>query len=168
MIAVIVLTILLCFVFWGCCYISTGGDEKNIKALATYPDEIQEYIRNNPKLRKQVEKENLLVSSNPVKTFLANAIIFLVVLFLLGIGVRTNSFFTNFLRLSVMGQGLNLFDYVVIDLFWWRNTKRIRFTGTENNSELYRNPRKHTISFVKGIAMFLIIAFMDGILLTLF
>ncbi|MFQ9516194.1 MAG: hypothetical protein ACLRZ9_10240 [Eubacterium sp.] len=168
MLTVIILTIILCFVFWGCCYISTGGDEKNIKALATYPDEIQAYIRTNPKLRKQIEKENILVSPNPVKTFLANTVTFFVVLFLLGIVIRTKSFFINFLRLSVMGQGLNLFDYVVIDLFWWRNTKRIRFTGTENNPERYRNPRKHTISFVKGIVMFLIIALADGILLTLF
>lgn len=168
MLTVIILTIILCFVFWGCCYISTGDDEKNIKAYATYPEEVQAYLRNNPKLRKQVEKANLLVSPNPVKTFLANTIVFLVVLFLFGIVIRTNSLFTNFLRLSVMGQGLNLFDYVVIDLLWWRNTKRIRFTGTENNPERYRNPRKHTISFVKGIIMFLIIALVDGILLTLF
>lgn len=168
MLTVIILTIILSFVFWGCCYISTGDDEKNIKAYATYPEEVQAYLRNNSKLRKQVEKANLLVSPNPVKTFLANTIVFLVVLFLLGIVIRTNNLFTNFLRLSVIGQGLNLFDYVVIDLLWWRNTKRIRFTGTENNPELYRNPRKHTISFLKGIIMFLIIALVDGILLTLF
>ena len=67
-----------------------------------------------------------------------------------------------------MGQGLNLFDYLVIDLLWWRNTKRIRFCGTENRPELYRNPRKHTVSFMKGIVMFLIVALADGMLLTLF
>lgn len=67
-----------------------------------------------------------------------------------------------------MGQGLNLFDYLVIDLLWWRTTKRIHFRGTENRPELYRNSRKHTISFVKGIVMFLIVALADGILLTLF
>lgn len=164
----IILTIILCFVFWGCCYISTGTDEKNMKAYAAYPDELQEYVRNNSKLRERIEKANILVSANPVKTFFANAITFLVVLFLLGIAVRTNSFVENFLRLSILGQGLNLFDYVVIDLLWWRNTKRIRFTGTENNPELYRNPRKHTISFVKGMVMFLIVALVNGILLTLF
>lgn len=168
MAATVLLTIFLCLVFWGCCYISTGGDEKNIKAYATYPNEAQAYVRNNPKLKEQIKKANLLVSPNPVRTFFSNAILFLVVLFLLGIFVRTDSFAVNLLRLSIMGQGLNLFDYLVIDLLWWRTTKRIRFRGTENRPELYRNPRKHTVSFVKGIVMFLIVALADGILLTLF
>lgn len=168
MITTIFLTIILCFVFWGCCYISTGGDEKNIKAYATYPDEVQAYVRNDPKLKEQIEKANLLVSPNPVRTFLANAILFLAVLFLLGIFVRTDNFAMNLLRLSVMGQGLNLFDYLVIDLLWWRNTKRIRFTGTEDQPELYRNPQKHTVSLVKGIMMFFLVALVDGMLLTLF
>lgn len=164
----ILLTIILCLVFWGCCYISTGGDEKNMKAYATYPGDVQAYVRNDPKLKEQIEKVNLLVSPNLVRTFLANAVLFLAVLFLLGIFVRTDSFAVNLLRLSIMGQGLNLFDYLVIDLLWWRNTKRIRFCGTENRPELYRNPRKHTVSFMKGIVMFLIVALADGMLLTLF
>lgn len=159
---------ILCLVFWGCCYLSTGGDEKNSKAYATYPDEVQAYVRNDPRLKEQIEKANLLVSPNPVKTFLANTVLFLAVLFLLGIFVKTDSFAMNLLRLSVMGQGLNLFDYLVIDLLWWRNTKRIRFTGTENQPEMYCDSQKHTVSFVKGIVMFLLVALADGMLLTLF
>lgn len=168
MITTIILTIILCFVFWGCCYLSTGGDDKNSKAYATYPDEVQAYVRNDLRLKKQIEKANLLVSANPVRTFLANAVLFLAVLFLLGIFVRTDSFAVNLLRLTIMGQGLNLFDYLVIDLLWWRNTKRIRFTGTEDQPELYRDPQKHTASFVKGILMFFLVALADGGLLTLF
>lgn len=168
MITTILLTIILCFVFWGCCYLSTGGDKKNIRAYATYPDEVQAYVRNNPELKEQIKDADLLVSPNPIRTFLANTILFLAVLFLLGIFVRTDSFTVNLLRLSVMGQGLNLFDYLVIDLLWWRSTKRIRFQGTENNPEIYWNPRKHTVSFMKGIVMLLLVALADGILLTLF
>ena len=103
-----------------------------------------------------------------MRTSPANAVLFLAVLFLLGIFVRTDSFAVNLLRLTIMGQGLNLFDYLVIDLLWWRNTKRIRFTGTEDRPELYHDPQKHTVSFVKGIVMFFLVALADGILLTLF
>lgn len=103
-----------------------------------------------------------------MRTSPANAVLFLAVLFLLGIFVRTDSFAVNLLRLTIMGQGLNLFDYLVIDLLWWRNTKRIRFTGTEDQLELYHDPQKHTVSFVKGIVMFFLVALADGILLTLF
>lgn len=79
---------------------------------------MQAYVRNKSELQEQIEKANLLASPNPVRTFLANAILFLAVLFLLGIFVRTDSFAVNLLRLSVMGQGMNLFDYLVIDLLW--------------------------------------------------
>lgn len=166
--ATTVITIIVCLIFWGICFLHTGGDDKNIKAYGTYPDEVQEYVKNNTALSEKIEKANVLVSSNPVKTFISNTILFLIVLFILGLIVRTEYYGINFIRLSVIGQGLNLFDYLIIDLLWWRNTKRIRFTGTEDRKEMYQNPRKHTASFVKGIVMFLIIALANAGILLLF
>ena len=58
------------------------------------------------------------------------------------------------------------FDLVVIDLLWWRHTKRVRFSGTENRPELYADPGKHISSFLRGIVMFLLVAILDGWLLT--
>ena len=52
-----------------------------------------------------------------------------------------------------LGEGLNLFDLVVIDLCWWRNTKRIRFSCVPEK-EAYQNPKKHVGSFLRGIPMF--------------
>ncbi|MCI5598971.1 MAG: hypothetical protein MR360_06645 [Ruminococcus sp.] len=49
---------------------------------------------------------------------------------------------------------------------WWRNSSRVRFTGTENKPELYSIPKKHFLSFIKGCVMFLIVAIIDGLLLT--
>ena len=54
----------------------------------------------------------------------------------------------------------------VIDILWWRNSSRVRFTGTENKPELYSIPKKHFLSFIKGCVMFLIVAIIDGLLLT--
>ncbi|MGN0351025.1 MAG: hypothetical protein ACI4ES_05175 [Roseburia sp.] len=31
-----------CVIFWACCYISTGTDQKNIKEFRSYPIEVQE------------------------------------------------------------------------------------------------------------------------------
>lgn len=67
-----------------------------------------------------------------------------------------------------MGEILSAFDSLVIDPLWWRHTKRVRFSGTENQPELYHSPKNHLISFVKGIAMFFIAAVIDGWLLSLF
>lgn len=167
MLLTFIITLILCLVFWGCCFLSTGGDDKNIKAYATYPQAVQEYVRKNTKLVERNEKSNILVSPNPVKTFLSNSILFLIVLFVLAWFVKTDDFTTNLIRVSIMGQGLNLFDYLVIDLLWWRRTKRIRFAGTEDMDELYQNSKKHTISFIKGIFMFFIVAVLDAWLLVM-
>lgn len=91
----------------------------------------------------------------------------LVVLFVLGLFIQEKNFWHNFLALSVIGQGLNFFDLFAIDLLWWRNTKRIRFTKIPEK-ELYRNPRKHVESFGRAFVMYVIIALADGFLLTLF
>lgn len=168
MLTTILVTAALCFVFWGICYLSVGGDGKNVKSYACYPDEVQEYVKENKVLAEQIKNANLFVTPDPVKTFFSNFVVFSVAFLILGIFVRTDAFAVNLIRLSVMGQGLNLFDYLVIDLLWWRNTKRIRFSGTEDRPELYRNPQKHTQSFLKGIVLFFIIAVCDGWILTLF
>lgn len=167
MLITIIETVALCLVFWGMCYFSTGGDDKNIKSYACYPDEVQKFVKKNEKLAEKIKNANLLVTPNPIKTFLSNFVVFGVVIFILGIFVRSDSFVTNLIRLSVIGQGLNLFDYVVIDLLWWRNTKRIRFSGTEYNKELYQDPQKHTQSFIRGILLFFIVALVDGLILSL-
>ena len=83
-----------------------------------------------------------------------NFLLFLLLFFILGLFIRDSSFLQNFVSLTIMGQSLNAFDLLVIDLLWWRNTKRIRFTKIPEK-ELYRNPKKHIWSFIRGVAMYL-------------
>lgn len=168
MLIIIMITVILCFVFWFMCYLNTGTDDKNIKSYAGYPDKVQVLIMQNSELSKKIEKSNPLVSNSSMKAFLSNYFLFSIVLFALTFFFRTNSYFINFIYLSIMGQGLNLFDYLVIDLLWWRNTKRVRFTGIEAAPELYKDIGKHTASFIRGIFLFLMIAVMDGFILTVF
>lgn len=68
--------------------------------------------------------------------------------------------------MTILEQSLNLLDLLVIDLLRWRNTKRVRFSGTENMADIYRNPKKHIISFIKAIFVFLIAAVADGLILS--
>lgn len=73
---------------------------------------------------------------------------------------RFGSAFCFFLAL---GEGLGLFDLVVIDLLWWRNTKRIRFSFLPEKG-IYQDPAKHIGSFLQGIPLFaLAAAFSAGI-----
>ena len=60
---------------------------------------------------------------------------------------------------------MNLFDLVVIDLIWWRNTKRIRFQDVPEK-KAYQNPKQHIDSFVRGVLMYLLVAIIDGLILT--
>ncbi len=44
-----------------------------------------------------------------------------------------------------------------IDLLWWRNTKRIRFSFLPEQ-KYYQNPDKHIQSFLRGIPLFAFVA----------
>lgn len=153
---------MLCMAFWGICFLGTGTDEKNLKSYASYPDEVQGRIKNIPEYQGRFQETN-----HKAAAFLSNLLLFLVVLFVFGLFIREKSFWHNFLALSVMGQGLNFFDLFVIDLLWWRNTEKIRFTKIQEK-ELYQNPRKHLEAFARALVMYAVVALADGFLLTLF
>lgn len=156
----IIKTIFLCLAFWGICYLGTGTDEKNLKGLSAYPDVIQRQIKSDLILGSQVK------TTSPVTIFLLNLFLYTILLLIMCFSEREESFLANFWNVLFMGESLNLFDFLVIDMLWWRHTKRIRFTGTENQPELYRDPKNHLISFVKGILMFFIAALVDGLILS--
>lgn len=152
---------ILCLIFWGICFLNTGSDEKNIKSFASYPDEIQKIVKENPELQPKIK------STSSVVSFASNILVFGIVLFIFRLFLKKPSFKTNFINLLILGQALNAFDFFVIDMLWWRRSKRIRFEGTKDRAELYSNPKKHFISFLKGIALFLIVALIDGLILSL-
>lgn len=154
-------TTFLCIVFFVMCYLGTGTDDKNLKSYSSYPDEVQSRVKHTAEYQGKYKEGSLLTA------FLSNFILFLVVLFVLGIPIREASFWHNFICLSIMGQGLNLFDLLVIDLLWWRSSKRIRLFRIPDK-ELYRDPKKHVQSFARALVMYLLVALLDGYLLTLF
>jgi len=140
--------------------LSTGTDEKNLTGLRSYPLEIQKMIRDNEKFKNKVKQTNM------IKVFIMNLIMFVIVLFIFGIFIKSNDFKTNFVNILILGEVLNLFDLVVIDFIWWRNTKRIRFKDIPEK-EIYQNPKQHIDSFLRGIIMYLLVAIIDGIILTI-
>lgn len=158
----IVELVILCILFWGICYLNTGSDDKNIKSYASYPDEVQEMVNKNPVLQSKIK------TASPFVSLVSNIVVFGTVLFIFGVFVKEDGFKANFVNLLILGQCLNAFDFFVIDMLWWRNSKRVRFTDTKNRKELYSNPKKHFASFLKGIAVFLIIAVIDGAILAAF
>lgn len=151
--------IIICAIMWLICFLNTGSDEKNLIGLRSYPTEVQETIRNSEKFKDKVKPTNL------VKVFLSNLVMFVVVILIFGLFTKSDKFLTNFLNALILGEVLNLFDLVVIDLLWWRNTKRIRFSDIPEK-EAYQNPKQHVDSFLRGIIMYLLVALIDGLLLT--
>ena len=155
-------TACLCLLFWLMCFLGTGTDEKNIKGIDSYPDEVIKIVKGNSKLRDKIQLTPAWMKP------LTNLVLFTVVLFILCFFIKGDTFLYNFLAVLIMGQILNLFDLLVIDLLWWRNTKRIRFEGTKDDRSLYSSPKKHIISFLKAIVLFTIVALIDGGLLLVF
>lgn len=139
---------------------STGNDEKNLLGLRSYPPEVQQVIRSSEKYRNRVRPVN------KIRVFISNLLLFLVILFIFGLVIRADSFAENFFHVLAVGESLNLFDLVVIDLIWWRSTKRIRFSDIPEK-QAYQNPKEHIDSFVRGAGMYLLAALIDGALLTI-
>ena len=144
--------IIICVIMWIVCFLLTGNDYKNLSGLRSYPIEVQDVIKKNEKYKDKIKPINM------IKVFIS-------ILFIFGLFIKTENFIGNFINILILGEVLNLFDLVVIDLLWWRNTKRIRFSDIPEK-EKYQDPKQHIGSFERGIIMYLIIAVIDGIILT--
>ena len=151
------------FLYWGICFLCTGTDKKNLAGLRSYPDAVQARVRE--KLPAATPREKSVQS-----ILLGNLILFTVVFSVIGLIFKSTLAFDNylsaFLYFLIWGEGLGLFDLVVIDLIWWRNTKRIRFSFLPEK-EHYQNPAKHIDSFVRGLPLFAVIAALCAGIVTL-
>lgn len=73
----------------------------------------------------------------------------------------------NWMRSILDGIAIAAYFNLFAEFAALYRTRRVRFTGTENKSKLYADPGKHISSFLRGIAMFLLVALINGCLLTL-
>ena len=143
----------------------TGTDKKNIGGFRSYPDEVQNRVYQDEVLGKMIPKKQ-----SASITIISSILLFTVVFTVIGLVGRgalgLQDFNTAAWYFFWLGEGLNLFDLVVIDLCWWRNTKRIRFSCVPEK-EAYQNPKKHVGSFLRGIPMFAVVAVIVGWIVTL-
>lgn len=89
---------------------------------------------------------------------------------ILGIALKNvldwNGFEPAFWFFQALGEGLGLFDLVIIDMLWWRNTKRIRFSFLLEKAP-YQDPGKHIGSFLRGIPLFAAVAVVSAGIVTM-
>lgn len=115
----LITVISFCLFYWFCCFLGTGTNKKNLAGLRSYPDAVQQAVREHPMLGKAVPQEKSALS-----ILLGNLILFTVVFSVLGLLLKDilglYDFWTAFRFLLALGEGLGLFDLVVIDLLWWR------------------------------------------------
>lgn len=154
-------SVILCSAFFGLCFLGTGTDKKNLRNYMSYPDDVQKRIKEIEEYQGKYKETGSFV------VWIANFLLFTILFLLLGIVIRQTSFKHNFISLLILGETLNIFDLIVIDLLWWRNTKRIRLSKIPQK-ELYQNPKKHIEAFLRALILYFFIAMIDGYLLTLF
>lgn len=164
MLVKITTALLFYLLYWLCCFLGTGTDKKNLAGLRSYPDTVQQAVREHPVFGKAAPKEKSTIS-----ILLGNLLLFTGVFSVLGLALKNplglNNFGITFLFFLVLGEGLGVFDLVIIDLLWWRNTKRIRFSFLPEKSH-YQDPSKHIGSFLRGIPLFAVVAVVTAIIVT--
>ena len=152
------------FLFWGICFLGTGTDKKNLIELRSYPNEVQNRVRIAPQLGKDVPN-----AKSPASILLSNLVLFTVLFSILGLALKSvlnlNGYLSAFWYFLAFGEGLGLFDLLVIDLLWWRNSKRIRFSFLPEK-KYYQDPQKHIASFLHGIPLFAVIAALAALVVT--
>ena len=149
--------------YWGICFICTGTDKKNLAGLRSYPDEVQAAVR--ARLGNEAPKDKSIPS-----ILLGNLLLFTAVFSIVGIVLKGllsfDGYLSEFWYFLLLGEGLGLFDLVVIDLLWWRNTQRTRFSFLPNKAA-YQDPSKHIGSFVRGIPLFAVVAALSAAVVTM-
>lgn len=164
MFAKICTALLFYHLYWFCCFLATGTDRKNLTGLRSYPDAVQQAVRKHPALGKAAPQEKSIIS-----ILFGNLLLFTVVFSVLGFVLKSilglDDFGTAFWFFLALGEGLGLFDLAIIDLLWWRNTKRIRFSFLPEKSH-YQAPGKHIGSFLRGIPLFAVVAVLSAGIVT--
>ena len=160
----IVVAIVFYLLHWGVCYLGTGTDRKNLIGLRSYPDAVQQRVRNDPQLGEAVPKEK-----SAAAVLLSNLLLFTALFSLSGLALKSvlnlNNYLSAFWYFLALGEGLGLFDLLVIDLLWWRSAKRIRFSFLPEK-ESYQDPKKHIESFWRGIPLFAVAAALAALVVT--
>ena len=123
----IIIAIAFYFLYWGVCFLATGTDKQNLLGLRSYSEEVQDRVRSDPQLGKAVPKAKSIAV-----ILLSNLLLFTVLFSVLGLALKSvlnfDGYLSAFWYFLALGEGLGVFDLLVIDLLWWRNTKRIRFS----------------------------------------
>ena len=162
----IIVAIAFYFLYWGVCFLGTGTDKKNLIGLRSYPEEVQNRVRSDHQLGKAVPK-----GKSTAAVWLSNLLLFTVVFSALGLALRgvlnLDGYLSAFWYFLAFSEGLGLFDLLVIDLLWWRNTKRTRFSFLPEK-KYYQNPKKHIESFWRGIPLFAAVAALSALIVTAF
>lgn len=155
-----VTVIVFSLLYWFCCFLGTGTDKKNLAGLRSYPDDVQQAVREHPVLGKAAPREKSMLA-----ILFGNLLLFTVAFSALGLVLKNvlelDDFLTAFCFFLALGEGLGLFDLIIIDLLWWRNTKRIRFSFLPEKSH-YQDPGKHIGSFLRGIPLFAAVAVLSA------
>jgi len=160
----LIVTFAFYFLYWFICFLCTGTNRKNLAGLRSYPDAVQKAVREHPVLGKAAPQEK-----STAAILLSNLLLFTVVFSVLGLALKSvlglNNYLSAFWYFLAFGEGLGLFDLLVIDLLWWRSTKRIRFSFLPEK-KYYQDPKKHIESFLHGMPLFAAIAALTALIVT--
>lgn len=160
----LIVTFAFYFLYWFICFLCTGTDRKNLAGLRSYPDAVQKAVREHPVLGKAAPQEK-----STAAILLSNLLLFTVVFSVLGLALKSvlglNNYLSAFWYFLAFGEGLGLFDLLVIDLLWWRSTKRIPFSFLPEK-KYYQDPKKHIESFLHGMPLFAAIAALTALIVT--
>ena len=128
-----------------------------------YPEEVKKEIRKDTNL-KMIAPNDKKAISLMISSFIIYTIIFIFFGLIFKRQLAFKDFADMFLFFLFTGEIINIFKFFIIDLLWWPNTKRIRFSIIPFK-EPYQNHNIQLDIFLKNIPLFIVIAFFTAFLM---
>lgn len=155
---IVVESIVLCVLFTVMVYIMSRNP---IATLYNYPPKIQERVKSIPEYKDKIPttKNKLFVKS--LASIFIVIIISLILRYINGYTTFIEGFGYGFLIWTIV----NIYDALVIDIYWFCQNPKFVFKGTEDMTKEYHNYWFHIKESLKGEVIALIICALVGLII---
>ena len=157
---ILIETIVLCLVFTIMVYIMSKDP---IKTLYNYPPKIQERVKSLSKYKNKIPTtKNMLVAKIGVSIFII-ILVSLIMRYINGYTTFIDSFKASILIWTI----INVYDALVLDCFWFCQSKKFVFEDTEDMIKEYHNYFFHIKESLIGEVIGTIVCILSSLLVVI-
>lgn len=135
-----------------------------INHIMSYPKAIRKRVESLPEYQGMIKK----TETRDILRKILGAVVFVVILALVSYFSGAKTFKTAFWHSFIIGQSVNWFDVIVLDIMIFCNSEKIKIKGTEDMVSEYKSKTHHVIGGLQGTVFGVIVSVITGFLVSIF